>query len=292
MKKYNFITILLLSLTLMFMSCEPEQDGATALGTPPASVSFEITPTGDINTFKLTNTTPGTFIHQWTLGNGQTAEGNEVVITYQFQGEYMVTLKAFNDGGFNETSKIITVTEDAPTPCNAGSLMEFLSNCDSRAWKLKPGEGAYWVGPDPSTTWWMNPPEAVDERPCAFNDEWIFSADGVMVYDTKGDVWAEDYMGFNFECVADAQLPANVAAWGGGTHAFALSETGAVDQLQLIGLGAFIGLPKAANGAEVTAPQPGVTYDIIEKGTNAGQDYMILEVNYTVGLWRFHLVAS
>ena len=291
MKKYNIITILLLSLTLMFVSCDPEQDDALPLGTPPSNVSFEVSPTGDLNTFRLTNTTPGTFIHQWNLGNGQTAVGDEVVITYQFMGDYMVTLKAFNDGGFGESSRTISVLEDAPTPCNSGSLMEFVSNCDTKTWRLLPGEGAYWVGPDPGTTWWTNDQAVVDERPCAFNDEWIFTADGVMEYDTKGDLWAEDYMGFNFECVTDGQLSPDVAAWASGTHSFVVSE-GGVEQLELIGQGAFIGLPKAANGAEVTSPQPGVTYDIIERGTNGGQDFMILQVDYTVGLWRFHIVSN
>lgn len=293
MKKYNLITILLLGFSLMFISCEPEQDDALPLGTPPSSVSFDIQPTGDMNTYRLTNTTSGTFIHQWNLGNGQTAEGEEIVITYQFMGTYDITLKAFNDGGFGETTKTITVEEDAPAPCNPGSLMEFVSNCDSKTWTLLPEEGAYWVGPadGSGTTWWMSDAAAVTDRPCAFNDEWIFSSDGVVVYDTKGDVWAEDYMGFNFECVTDGQLPADVAAWGAGTHGFVITE-GAVEQIQLIGTGAFIGLPKAANGAEVTSPQPGVTYDVIEKGTVGGQDYMILEVNYVAGIWRFHIVSN
>ena len=292
MKNNNFLTIILLAFTILFVACEPEVDDALPLGTPPTSVTFTITPTGEFNTFKLSNTTPGTFIHQWTLGNGQASEGHEVEVTYQLAGDYEVTLKAFNDGGFGESSQSITVTEDAPIPCTAGSIMEFVSNCDTKTWKLLPDAGAYWVGPDASTTWWSSPADAVSERPCAFNDEWIFKSDGTMIYDTKGDVWAEDYMGFNFECVADGQLPGDVAAWGGGTHAFAVMEVGGIEQLQTIGTGAFIGLPKAANGAEVGFPVNEVTYDIIEKGSNGGEDYMILEVNYTVGLWRFHLVSN
>lgn len=293
MKKYNFITIVLLAFSLMFISCEPEQDDALPLGTPPTNVDFEIQSTGEMNQFRLVNTTPGTFIHQWNLGNGQTAEGQVVETTYQFAGTYEITLKAFNDGGFGEMTRTVTVDEDAPAPCNPGSLMEFLTNCDSRTWKLLQGEGAYWVGPNDGsgTTWWTNDFNVFNERPCAFNDEWIFSSDGVMVYDTKGDLWAEDYMGFNFECVTDAQLSDNIAPWASGTHGFALME-GAVDQLQLIGLGAFIGLPKAANGSEVTLPQTGVTYDIVDRGTNGGQDFMVLDVDYTVGIWRFHIVAD
>ena len=293
MKKYNFITIILLSFALMFMSCEPEQDDALPLGTAPSSVSFDITPTGDMNTYRLTNTTPGTFIHQWNLGNGQTAEGQEIVVTYQFMGSYDITLKAFNDGGFGETTKSVTIEEDAPAPCNPGSLMEFLTNCDTKTWKLLQGEGAWWVGPNDGsgTTWWQNDETVFNERACAFNDEWTFTPDGVMVYDTKGDLWAEDYMGFDFECVTDGQLSPVMAPWASGTHTFVANE-GGLEQIQLIGLGAFMGLTKAANGSEVTEPQAGVTYDVIEKGTNGGQDYMILEVDYTVGIWRFHYVAN
>ena len=50
---------------------------------------------------------------------------------------------------------------------------------------------------------------------------YIFTFDGLqMQYDTKGQVWGEDYMGFNFECVGTDQLVGAVQAWGDGNHTF------------------------------------------------------------------------
>ena len=87
----------LLFLVLLF-GCEPQEDDKIELGTPPSSVTFDVTPGAEINEYIFKNTTAGTFIHQWDFGNGVTAEGEEVAVTYLFKGTYTVTLNAFNEG--------------------------------------------------------------------------------------------------------------------------------------------------------------------------------------------------
>ena len=172
--------------------------------------------------------------------------------------------------------------------------MEFMSGCTQRTWKLAPIAGSLWVGPvGGAQTWWAIGASAANDRPCAYNDEWIFKADGSVVYDTKGDIWAETYMGVTADgCHPESVLQGAQTAWGSGTHAFSLIPASATapDQLKMEGLGAFIGLPKAANGGEVFAPINSITYDILSTNEDAnGVRTMEIEVNWGGGLWRFTL---
>ncbi len=283
--------ILFVLLILVLTACNPQEDDKIALGTPPTNITFDIISTDHPNYFILKNTTSGTFIHKWDLGNGTTAEGDEIEAYYGQKGDYTINLLAFNDGGFAEASKVLNVPEDDPDACLVDPFMEFLTNCDSRGWFMLPEPGAYWVGPhDGSATWWENNQSDVDQRPCAFNDEWIFSPDGIMIYDTKGDLWAEDYMGYNFECILDSQLNPGQEGWGSGTHAFSVIP-GNPTQLAVNGVGAFIGLPKAANGAEVTTPQSSIVYDVINYEEQANRYFFELQIDMGAGFWRFKLIA-
>jgi len=289
----SFVTIVLAS--ILFSACEPQQDDAIDLVPVPTNVSFTVTPsTTETNVFIFKNTTPETFLYQWDFGNGESAAGEEVQAYYPSKGDYNVTLRAFNEGGFGAGTQSVNVAEDDSQPCAPGSLVEFLTGCDAQGWILLQDAGAYWVGPDDATTWWSNPADDVTTRFCAFDDEWIFNTAGEMEYDSKGDLWAEDYMGFNFECVTDDQLTGGAAAWASGTHTYQALETGGVEQLKLVGLGAFMGLPKAVNGAELNSPDPvsSITYDIIDRGEDANGKFMELEVNFGLGLWRFRYVSN
>jgi hypothetical protein len=66
------------------------------------------------------------------------------------------------------------------------------------------------------------------------------------------------------------------------------------DQIQMLGLGAFIGLPKATNGAEVSVPVNSITYDVLSANEDAatGVRTMEIEVNWGGGLWRFTLRSN
>lgn len=274
--------------------CTPQEDDKLSLGLPPSNVTFDVIQGSNPNEFIFRNTTPETFIHQWDFGNGATAEGAEVQTTFQNKGTYTVTLSAFNSGGKGEASTTITVDEDAPTPCiKTDPFFEFLTGGATRGWVLNPVPGAYFVGPDDGSggTWWASDDNTVAERPCAFDDEWIFDQDCAMEYDTKGDLWAEDYMGFDFECITDGQLGAGLESWGSGVHAFSVSTSGDVTQLTVTGLGAFIGLPKAANGAEVTQPQIEVTYDVLAYEEQSDRYWMEIGVSFGAGIWKFQLAS-
>ncbi len=287
----NTFKILLLLSVLFMVSCDPVVEDKQSLGTPPTSVSFTVTDLGD-NNFEFTNTTQGTFIHQWQFGDGGTGEGTSIVYTYTKAGDYEVQLTAFNDGGFATGTDRVTVDEDLGISCLTLPELEDLTNCDSKVWTLDDGEGALFVGPNAGETWWQSAEDESLARPCAWNDEWIFFEDGTMIYDTKGDLWAEDYMGFAFECVNDGDLAESFAPWASGEHSFELADNEGVLQISLRGLGAFVGLPKVVNGAEVTTPVDGITYDIVEITNDGSKDVMILEINFGPGVWRFRLKSE
>ena len=286
-----FVTI---AASMLFLgSCQPTEADAVELGLAPSNVSFTITEKpGEMNVFILTSTTPDAFLYQWDFGNGTSGEGEEVEVFYQLMGDYPITLRAFNQGGFGESTQMISIAEDVASPCLPNSVLEFMTGCGETTWILEPVGGAYWVGPDDATTWWSNSADDVAARPCAFDDRWTFNSEGVMIYDTQGQLWAEDFMGFNFECVDDSALAPEVAPWASGTHAFGTTD-GAINQLTVIGFGAFMGLPKAANDQEITSPSVGqVTYDIIEMGETATGKFMTLEVFMGAGFWRFRYITE
>lgn len=275
-------------------ACEPDIDEKSTLPNAPSEATFDVIDLGD-NTYQLVNTTEGGFLFKWDLGNNLSETSEEVTVTYPKAGAYVITLTVFNAGGHAVGSKSIVVANDLVVevePCGPGTLAEYLSDCDEKTWRLNPEAGALLVGPPGLTeTWWQSGDNEVSERFCAWDDTWTFFEDGTMVYDTKGDIWGEDYLGFDFSCVATADMPEDVAAWGDGEHEYIAIE--ATQQIQLNGLGAFMGIPKAANGQEVGFPVGSITYDVREKRTNAdGKDVLVIEVDYTAGIWQFTFVAE
>lgn len=284
---FLFLTVV----AAFFTACDPQQDDKIDIGLPPDEVTFTIEAGSAPNTYVLKNTTPGAFLFSWEY-NGTTSTGESVEAYFSQKGNYEIQLTVFAKGGSATGSQTLNVPEDAPFDCSTDATLKFLTNCTERVWKLKPAAASLWVGPaDGSQTWWSLPEADIAGRPCAFNDEWTFTKDGTMIYDTKGDIWAEDYMGFAFECIDQSLLSSAQASWGSGTHAFEVLP-GSPAKLKVVGLGAYIGLPKVANGAEVTAPQQSVTYDIIRADQVGAGLEMELEVNFGPGLWRFILVSQ
>jgi len=290
MNKPLYKILFLAFLVIGLYSCDPSQEDTIDIGPAPSDISFTVSETGEPNEFLLQNTSTDAFLYTWDLGNGSTAQGEDVVVVYTQMGDYEVTLTGFGRGGSAKSSQIINVAEDLGISCN-DPIIEFLTGCESRTFTLdSDNDGSLWVGPgDGSTTWWSYNSADVAMRPCLNNDEWTFNLDGEMIYDTKGDVWGEDYMGFNFECIDDATfLTGPHPAWGSATHQYQIVP-GEPAQLSLTGDGAFIGLPKASNGAEITMPRGAVIYDIIGMEDLSDRYVLEVEVNFGPGFWRFKI---
>jgi len=135
-------------------------------------------------------------------------------------------------------------------------------------------------------------------RPCLYEQEFTFNADGTMSFDDKGMFWAEfgvfnnvDGCAVNvtnescFEATAANMVNAcgdDVSAWLSGTHNFDYDPS--TGSLTLTGMGAWIGIPKLGTAGETIVPTNTVTTQIsIEEFT--GYDVMLVEYVYDGIYW-------
>lgn len=281
-------------LALGFIACEPSEAGHTELGALP-SAEFTITEV-DSNTVRFTsNSTGAPFLFQWEIDGVGTYSGEETEVFVGSKGMYEVTHRVFNQGGSDTAKGQFEIFKDGPPPC--AGVVEWLTECSSRTWKLAPQAGAIWVGTAAGSQFWAIDANGPTDRPCMFNDEWTFNDDGTFAYEANGDFWGEPFFGFNPEgCFNEAMLQGNLAAWQDGTHAFEIIPGNGPlpDQLKVSGLGAFVGLHKVANGTEVSEPVSSITYDILSMTEINGERFIELEIIYNSAgnVWRFTLYSQ
>lgn len=279
---------------IAFTACEPSVPGKTELGELPTA-GFTVTEV-DSNTVRLTTNSSGDpFLYQWEVEGVGTFSGEQVDVFISTIGVYNIEHKVFNQGGHDVATGTVEIFRDAPLVCEGAA--EFLTDCESRTWKMAPIAGCLWVGPvDGSQTWWFLPASGPVDRPCLFNDEWTFTKEAKMIYNANGDIWAETYMGVAADgCQPESFLTGAKADWASGEHDFEVIPNAGVaglGQLKLIGSGAYIGLPKATNQGEVSAPVSEITYDILSMSDDGTARYMEIEVNFGGGLWRFTISSD
>ena len=285
----KYISIFIIA--ICFIACEPQEDVKPELG-PAPTASFSITEGASPNYFTLTNTsTPDVFLTTWDLGAAGTAEGESVEAYFQNMGEYDVVMTTFNRGGSATATQTITVTQNDALACLGN--FEILTTCDEKTWVLAPEAGALHVGPNAVDVWWANSEDDVAARDCHFNDEYIFRADGEFEYKNNGDFWADTDgngvifpgdLGLDPGCQPSTAWPPAYSAWDSGVHNFSVSDT----ELTVIGEGAWIGLYKVGNGAEVATPQSTVSYEI----QSLDESRMVLIADLNGVVWKFTLVAQ
>ncbi|MFN8255311.1 MAG: hypothetical protein U0W24_06455 [Bacteroidales bacterium] len=139
MKKINILLTLFAAMMMIFMACEPTTD--TRPDTAPAptedQLGIEISAGADPYHWILKNTSTITGIAHWDLGNGYTADGDEVVVHYPDVATYTVKLTLVANGG--KTSITTEHTQTVPDPV-AGNLVKggkFLTAEDSAQWTIQ-----------------------------------------------------------------------------------------------------------------------------------------------------------
>ena len=144
--------------------------------------------------------------------------------------------------------------------------------------------GASWgVGPAEFANDYFNDatPGVRDGRACFFDDEYVFGADGSFMNVQQDETWVESWQAGVDACGTP------VAPHDGSNPAtFAYDE--ANNSLTLTGVGAYIGLPKAINGAEIDDPAlapESITYNayLNDDGT------LNVTINVGVNWWNFIL---
>jgi hypothetical protein len=161
---------------------------------------------------------------------------------------------------------IATTNGSAAEYCGADCPVDELGPLEGK-WKLELVDGAG-VGPAPGDiSWWnTNAAGVVDARACWFDDIYEFDADGSFRNVQGDETWLETWQG-----VAADSCGAPVAPHDGSNNAiFQYDEVAGT--LKLTGEGAYLGLAKAVNGAELADPAaaPGsVTYTVLELINNS-----------------------
>ena len=174
----------------------------------------------------------------------------DAVVRTDTPGTYTVTYQVADSEGETSVAQRIVIVQTS-------ALAKLIGR-----WQLD-GDGAASVGPGPgSDEWWSSKDEVNNSgpynRPCWFDDVYEFTAGGAFLNEHGEETFLEDWQGANFQC----GVP--VAPHDGSAPAtYVLNES--AQTIELIGRGAYIGLPKAVNGSELKSPAnapESVTYQI------------------------------
>jgi hypothetical protein len=157
-------------------------------------------------------------------------------------------------------------------------------------WKVAAEAESLGVGPTQGDiSWWSIDDAGVADRACFFDDTYVFGADGSFSNVLGADTWVEGWQGGADACEAP------VAPHDGSAAATYVFDQGA-GTVTLNGTGAYLGIPKAVNGAELTDPSEApasVTY-IIEFSEN--ETIMTVDIHIAEGTgegwWRFKMVKE
>jgi PKD repeat protein len=162
-------------------------------------------------------------------------------------------------------------------------------------WVLAPEAGAYGVGPaSGDISWYANSLDDVTtNRACQFDDVVTFGSDLSFSYEMQGSTLVETWQGAAADGCAAPVAPHD------GTGSYTYEATAST--IKLIGQGAFLGLPKAYNGGELsatnnTAPAD-ITYTITGFTNVGGAKTLTVEVDISAGeagtaYWTFKYVSQ
>jgi PKD repeat protein len=260
-------------------------DIPTAL--PTANFSFA--KEGNVVTF--TNTSTNATSYMWDFGDGGSSTEESPVYTYSADGDYTVTLTAMDDNGnTDENAQVVSISSAVFTAAA-------LSNAAGKVWVLD-GVASFYVGDAiGSNGWWAGITEAdLEARACMLDDEFIFFDDGSFNIDTKGEVFAEGYMGGTNDCIADGDLPAPFNGLTSGNYTFEATD----GTVKVIGDGAYIGFSKGYmggeyNGSETELAQE-ITYTVYDYASDDEKELLWVAVDISADLsgtawWTMRMVS-
>ncbi len=141
------------------------------------------------------------------------------------------------------------------------------------------------VGPELGNySWWSNDAQAVIDRACLFDDEYVFGNDGSFKNILGATTWIENWQGT--EGCGTPVAPHD----GSAAASFYYDED--LGKITITGKGAYLGIPKPYSGGELTTPADApdaITYDVELSDDN---NTMTLVLFYGAGYWKFKLVRD
>ena len=258
------------------------QGGSDACGTPVAPHDGSNNPAGytfDEATGTLTLDGVGAYLGLPKVINGaelsDPADAPDSVvyeITFNDGGDSMMV--AINFGAGYWTYKMVLVEED-DEPELAG------------VWRVSPEAGALKVGPGiDDGSWWSSSADDVSTRWCYFDDEYVFNSSGVFENILDDSTWVEGWQGGSDACGTP------VAPHDGSNNPAGYTFDEATGTLTLDGVGAYLGLPKVINGAELSDPADAPDSVVYEITFNDGGDSMMVAINFGAGYWTYKMVRD
>lgn len=155
------------------------------------------------------------------------------------------------------------------------------------SWRLAPEAGAFGVGPGQgNVSWFSSSDDDVTTRDCLFDDDYVFNADGTFENVLGSETWVEAWQGNDPEGCAAPVFPHD------GSASATYDYDAGLGTVTLNGTGAFLGLAKAINGAELA--NPGDAPDSVEYIVDFEDDNTII-VDIAIagdGWWRFKLARQ
>ncbi len=243
--------------------------------------------------------------HDGTVAATYTYDENSGTVTLNGTGAYLGIPKAYNGGELTDPADAPpSITYDIEITEN-GTVMIVDINIGAGWWRFKlvkeggsavsPYEGSWQVAPEPGSlgvgpelgdmSWWAIDDLGVAERACFFDDEYIFGSDGSFSNVLGAETWIEDWQGGTNAC----GIPVTPHD---GTVAATYTYDENAGTVTLNGIGAYLGIPKAFNGGELTDPAnapESITYDATFSENNT---VVTLDINVGAGWWRFKLVKN
>ena len=179
-----------------------------------------------------------------------------------------------------ELGQAVTATTDGSVACiGAECAVDELGPLEGN-WKLDFAG----VGPNEGDTSWFSISDTGPEGPrsCWFNDIYQFGRDGSFRNVQGEETWIEPWQGAAAEGCGEPVAPHD----GSNNAIFEYDDV--AGSLKLTGVGAYLGLAKVVDGAELTSPAaaPGsVTYKVVE----LVGDSLTVRVNFGPGWWEYRL---
>jgi len=269
---------------------------------PVASFQFEVSMDNFLEV-TFTNFSQNATSYEWDFGDGNTSTEKDPVHTYDMAGTYTVELTASNDEGatasFDET---ITITD----PNEQLSLLAGeAGNAAGKTWYLQREGIALGIGPAVNDNqWWsFGGVTPLAERPCILDDSYTFYRDGTFEFSSNGTFFMDLVSNGGWEVNGEDQeacLDESMAGvWGdnpdrsafgdGGDYTFTLDN--AQNILEIMGMGAYIGLVSKTNGGDNPDPVDLKTYTVFNLAEGSVADTLHLALQGEGFSWNFYMVS-
>ena len=226
-------------------------------------------------------------------------------ITLTGVGAYLGLPKAYNGGELSSPSaapasityKVTSFTSDLLTldiEINGGAYWRFVlakqvpvAPTPTGTWKLSPQAVAFGVGPaQGNTSWYANNVQDITDRACQFDDQYVFNADGSFSNVNGANTWIEGWQVAGVNACGASVAPHN------GSNPATWVYNATANTITLTGVGAYLGLPKAYNGGELSSPSAAPA-SITYKVTSITSDLLTLDIEINGGAyWRFVLAKQ